>query len=395
MFQFERHYGDAIFVSGTHRLRLRFPTEATVRVTYTEDSAFAERTSAIVIAREDVSFNIAEEQELYRLSTNAIEVLIAKASGALTVADSRGKVLLKEPGRGGKWLTRKKVYRSFFSATQSIATDQSIDGARAAAESFETLFDREAFEAKLEFSFADDEALYGLGSHEEGYGNLRGRYRELYQQNMKAVVPVLISSRGYGVLLDCESLMTFHDDALGSYWWAETVAELDYYIFSGDTLEKLYGQYYALTGQPTMLPKWALGYVQSKERYVNAEELLDVAGEYRRREIPLDCIVLDWKSWPNGSGWGQKSFDPIRFPDPSGMTKALHDMDVRLMASIWPIMTGGCDNQIELQQNGQVLGNQSTYNAFDDEARATYWRQAKRGLFDHGVDAWWCDCTEP
>jgi alpha-D-xyloside xylohydrolase len=175
---------------------------------------------------------------------------------------------------------------------------------------------------------------------------------------MKAVVPVLISSRGYGVLLDCESLMTFHDDALGSYWWAATVADLDYYIFCGSTLEALYEQYYALTGKPAMLPKWALGYIQSKERYVNAEELLDVASEYRRREIPLDCIVLDWKSWPNGSGWGQKSFDSIRFPDPTGMTRALHDMDVRLMVSIWPIMTGGCEDQIELQQNGQMIGNQ-------------------------------------
>ncbi|TAE88611.1 MAG: glycoside hydrolase, partial [Verrucomicrobia bacterium] len=24
-----------------------------------------------------------------------------------------------------------------------------------------------------------------------------------------------------------------------------------------------------------------------------------------------------------------------------------------------------------------------------------YWDQAHRGLFAHGVDAWWCDCTEP
>lgn len=395
MFQLEQHHGDAVFVSGIRRLRLRFPTEATARVTYTEESVFAERESAIVITSEGVRFNTEEQQDFYRLSTNAIRVSISKASGALTVADSHGKVLLREPDRGGKWLTRKKVYRNLFSATRAIATGQSIDGARAAAESFETVFDREAFEAKLEFSFTEDEALFGLGSHEEGYGNLRGRSRELYQQNMKAVVPVLISSRGYGVLLDCESLMTFHDDALGSYWWADTVAELDYYIFCGSTLEALYGQYYALTGMPAMLPKWALGYVQSKERYVNAEELLNVASKYRRREIPLDCIVLDWKSWPNGSGWGQKSFDPVRFPDPSDMARALHNMDVRLMVSIWPIMTGGCENQVELQQKDQMLGNQSTYNAFDHEARATYWQQAKRGLFDHGVDAWWSDCTEP
>ena len=62
------------------------------------------------------------------------------------------------------------------------------------------MFDRDAFEAKLEFVFAENEALFGLGSHEEGYGNLRGKSRELYQQNMKIVVPYLVSTRGYGLL---------------------------------------------------------------------------------------------------------------------------------------------------------------------------------------------------
>ncbi len=65
------------------------------------------------------------------------------------------------------------------------------------------------------------------------------------------------------------------------------------------------------------------------------------------------------------------------------------------MISIWPIMTGGCANQRELVDRGLMLGNNSTYNAFLPEARELYWQQAERGLFDHGVDAWWCDCTEP
>jgi alpha-D-xyloside xylohydrolase len=144
-----------------------------------------------------------------------------------------------------------------------------------------------------------------------------------------------------------------------------------------------------------MLPKWAFGFAQSKERYVNAKELVDVVREYRRRKIPLDLIVLDWKSWPNGAGWGQKNFDPLRFPDPKALTDELHSLGARLMVSIWPIMTGECPNQRELQERGLMLGNQSTYNAFSAEAREVYWRQAQQGLFANGVDAWWCDCTEP
>ncbi len=144
-----------------------------------------------------------------------------------------------------------------------------------------------------------------------------------------------------------------------------------------------------------MLPKWALGYVQSKERYVNADEMVDVVREYRRRRIPLDAIVLDWKSWPNGGGWGQKELDPARFPDAEMLAAELHELGVRWMVSIWPVMTGGCGNQRELLERGFMLGNRSTYNAFLPEARTCYWDQARRGLFDKGVDGWWCDCTEP
>lgn len=86
-----------------------------------------------------------------------------------------------------------------------------------------------AYHAKVEFIFGE-EGLYGFGSHEEGYGNLRGKSRQLYQQNMKACVPSFVSTKGYGFLFDCRSLMTFEDNAYGSYVWMDTVDELDYYF---------------------------------------------------------------------------------------------------------------------------------------------------------------------
>ena len=92
------------------------------------------------------------------------------------------------------------------------------------------VIDRQAYHTKLEFEWADGEALYGLGSHEEGMFNLRGQHQYLYQQNMKSVVPVLVSTHGYGILLDSYSLMTFHDDAFGSYLWSDVDDELDYYF---------------------------------------------------------------------------------------------------------------------------------------------------------------------
>ena len=143
-----------------------------------------------------------------------------------------------------------------------------------------------------------------------------------------------------------------------------------------------------------MLPRWAYGYMQSKERYETAEELVETVAEYRRREVPLDCIILDWKSWV-GDLWGQKTFDPARFPDPAGMTAALHQQDAKLMVSIWPYMRKGGDNYDQMKAAGHLLGNNSNYNSYSPEARDMYWQQTNDGLFSTGVDAWWCDCTEP
>jgi alpha-D-xyloside xylohydrolase len=396
MFLLVSQSNTAIFEHGGKRLRIGFATPSIARITYTEDKPFQETRSSLVVAEESwAEFQFQEDEDCFELRTAALTVCVDKQTSALAYWSASGRLLMQEPQGGGKSLVPKAIYRNIFRKDKAVDFSQNIDGARATAREYDTVLDRNAFEAKLEFLFADDEALFGFGSHEEGYGNLRGKSRQLYQQNMKAVVPFFISTRGYGVLFDCSSLMSFHDDASGSYWSADVVEQLDYYVIHGDRFDVITRGYYQLTGMAPMLPKWAFGYVQSKERYVNAREMLDVVREYRRRRIPLDVIVLDWKSWPNGAGWGQKSFDPIRFPDPEGFTSELHAMNIHLMVSIWPIMTGGCEDQRELLDKGLMLGNQSTYDAFLTEARQRYWQQAQRGLFSKGVDAWWCDCTEP
>lgn len=396
MFLLEDNSNGVVFCSAERRLRIQFFTDSIARITFTAHRRFCDQPSRIVIGTpEKITYEVLEQSEAYILRTAALQIVLDKTTGALSYLTRQGKLLMREPERGGKRLTPRPVSLNVFDRDSEIEQEQSIDGARAIATNYKTVFARDAFEAKLEFVFTDDEALFGLGSHEEGYGNLRGHSRELYQQNLKAVVPHLVSTRGYSVLLDCCSAMTFHDDALGSYWWADCVDELDFYFIQGDSFREILSSYQRLTGRTPLLPRWAFGYVQSKERYVTAAEMLNVVSEYRRRRIPLDVIVLDWKSWPNGAGWGQKSLDPLRFPAPGDFLQHLHAMGARLMVSIWPIMTGGCDDQRELLHRGWMLGNGSTYNAFLPEARKCYWEQAERGLFSHGVDAWWCDCTEP
>jgi len=396
MFNLQVNNGEVILAKNGKKLRIRFITENIVRITFTEGKPFKTTPSPVVVANAVFAgYRLQETNTEFVIATNALKLLVSKHTGAISYCDASGNLLVREPERGGKWLTRKEVYKYVYPSETDVSVSQSIDGVRVRGAEGQRVLDRVAFEAKLEFVFSADEALFGFGSHEEGYGNLRGKSRELYQHNLKAVVPYFVSTKGYGVLIDCGCLMTFHDDAHGSYIWADVVDELDYYFIRGETFDEVTRGYHFLTGSPHMLPKWAFGYIQSKERYVNAREMIEVVREYRRRQVPLDVIVLDWKYWPADGGWGQKSFDPVRFPDPKAFIDELHRLGAKLMISIWPKMTGDCPDRRALLERGLMLGDQSTYNAFNEEARRCYWEQAKRSLFVHGIDAWWCDCTEP
>lgn len=371
-------------------------TPQLIRVRYSLNPEFSARPSLMVSAgpNPDVPFAVQERPGRLLFSTSAVTIAIDRDTTAFTYLDNQGGLLTKEPARGGKTLEPVDVRVSVFDEATTFESREDADGVRVDARNVRQVVDRQAYHTKLEFEWADGEALYGLGSHEEGMFNLRGQHQYLYQQNMKVAIPVFVSTRGYAIFVDSCSLMTFHDDAFGSYLWSDVDDELDYYFVYGPEFDQLVRQIRGLTGQAPMLPKWSFGYIQSKERYVDQAELLEVVRQYRARQLPLDCIVLDWKSWP-GDLWGQKTLDPERFPNPDRLTGELHAQHVALMVSIWPIMRAGGANWRELHQQGFLLGNQANYDAFNPAARACYWQQTNTGLFSHGMDAWWCDCTEP
>src|SRR5690606_17165080 len=118
-----------------------------------------------------------------------------KKSCSFSYYDAEGRLLVKEPDKGGKELTKINVYKSVFNKEQEITVGQSVDGLRTAASADAKVLDRTAYHTRLSFEWAKDEALYGLGSHEEGIMNLRGSHQYLYQQNIKAVVPMLVSTK--------------------------------------------------------------------------------------------------------------------------------------------------------------------------------------------------------
>ncbi|MCU4972279.1 DUF5110 domain-containing protein [Halobacteria archaeon AArc-m2/3/4] len=412
--RYERYHTEPdgpLVETDTGVLKLQVVDAAIVRVVATEDEPAAitapDENSPMIVPQDetaDTEWSVTETAETVSLETDALSVDLEKDTCALTWRDADGDRLVREPPEGGKELHTVDVGEM---AGENAATP------------LETL-DREAYSTKLALEFAEDEAIYGLGQHDDGISNYRGNSQYLYQHNTKVSMPVIASTRGYGILFDSYSLSTFHDDQHGSYFWSECTDALDFYFVYGPELDAVVSGFRQLTGRATMLPKWSYGYVQSKERYETGEELLEIVDEYRDREIPLDCIVQDWQYWPNSTDedpdfeewggpegdwgrWGQKSFEPEQFPDPDALTEDLHERHVNLMISIWPNMLVGEDHE-EMAAAGHLLDDSDLsapdneihyYDVFSEEARELYWEQAEEGLFSHGVDAWWADSTEP
>lgn len=383
----------SIFSDGIFRLRLQAFAPHIIRVTQTSREEFVPASGPMVIQENgDAPLAFAQEGAVFRLSAGGLGCTLNAKTGALQWT-AHGETVMREPEQDGRVLREIDVIKYRFDPDAPLEEVRTVDGVKVKATGT-PYADRKAYQTRLSFVFDRDEDIFGLGQHEEGILNYRGQHQYLYQNNLKIAAPVILSSKGWALLNNCCCAQIFHDDAFGSYISADCAEEMDYFVIFGPEFDQLVGGIRYLTGDAPMLPRWTLGYVQSKERYSDGKELEAVAAEYRRRNIPLDCIVQDWCTWPEGL-WGQKTVDEDRYPDLPGTLGRLHDMDVKVMWSIWPNMTGDGPNRREMAENGFLLGNRSTYNAFIPQARALYWQQCSQQLFPSGVDAWWCDCTEP
>ena len=134
-------------------------------------------------------------------------------------------------------------------------------------------------------------------------------------------------------------------------WWGEMQNGIDYYFIYGDDMDDVISGYRTLTGKAPVMPKWAMGYWQSREKYNTQQEVLSTLAEFRKRGIPIDNIVIDWLHWKEDS-WGSHEFDRARFPDPKGMVDTIHDMNARVMISVWPKFYVTTEHYKEFDKNG-------------------------------------------
>ena len=185
--------------------------------------------------------------------------------------------------------------------------------------------------------------------------------------------------------------------------------QIDYYFVRGNNIDEVIGGYRTLTGKAPIMPKWAMGFWQSRERYKTADELVTAVQEYRKRQIPIDNIVLDWSYWPVDA-WGSHEFDAARFPDPAGMVQKVHDMNAHIMISVWPKFYHTTDHYKEFDSKGWMYQRAvkdsirdwigkgyigSFYDAYNADARKLFWNQMQEHIYSKGFDAWWMDASEP
>jgi alpha-D-xyloside xylohydrolase len=190
--------------------------------------------------------------------------------------------------------------------------------------------------------------------------------------------------------------------------WSEVGDGIDYYFMYGPEIDQVIAGYRRISGQAPMMPRWAFGLWQCRQRYETQQQSLDVLEGFRSRNIPIDNIVQDWFYWQAGQ-WGSHQFDPERFPDPEGWIRTIHDKyHARLMISVWPKFYPNTENAKVLRARGFLYEKDleegekdwlnfvyTYYDAFNPEARKIFWSQMEHELFRKGVDAWWMDATEP
>jgi len=391
--QMSRIKNGVLLKRGEKKIMVEFINPSIVRVRYVPARDFKENNTDVCLPLQQITtkFWVKTTDKQIILKTSRLCLVIERNTCSIRYFDLAGHLLLAENGNQPRVAESVDLNKTIYNDTKA-KVEKTANGDQLSANISDQTKVGEAWKIREQFTWQTGEALYGLGSHQEDYMNLRGTKQFLYEHNLKKSIPVLMSTKGYGLLFDAGCAMIFHDDAEGSYMEMEAVNQLDYYFMYGPEMDQVVHHFRTLTGKVELPPKYVFGYVQSKERYVNQHDIDSVLTRFRTSHIPIDIIVQDWLYWKSGL-WGYKKFDTINYPDPRQMIEDVHKKNAHFMLSIWPNLAA---NEItEMGKSGFILGR-NIYDVFNPAARAMYWNAyVGKQLYSKGVDAWWCDSSEP
>ena len=316
------------------------------------------------------------------------------SGGKLTFYNQHGAVLLEEYVRN-----RKEYKFQPGERPTSFASALDID-----AREFKAILGGD-YTLTVRFESDPEEKIYGMGQYQQPHLNLKLCELELAQRNSQATVPFMVSSKGYGFLWNNPAVGKAVFGKNITTWEAQSTKIMDYWICAGDSPAEIVEQYAAVTGTVPMMPEYGLGFWQSKLRYQTQEELLEVAREYKRRNLPISVIVIDFFHWTNQGDW---KFDPEYWPDPQAMVDELKEMGIELMVSIWPTVDHTSENYEEMMEKGFLIrmdrgqriamdsrGNATHFDATNPGAREYVWNKVKQNYYNYGIRIFWLDEAEP
>jgi alpha-D-xyloside xylohydrolase len=363
-------------------MKVKICMDNMIEVKYTSLPIFLDKPSLVVTNefKPIPRFTITENTGEIVIATADLKVILNRLTNAIRYTDLNGNIILDEDGSQGK--------------TMTAATIAGIS----------------AYNCSTQFNSPAGESLYGLGCHPEDSLsiNYKGRNQEMVIKYMTGAIPVLLSTRGYGLMWDNYSASSFYgaEEANTKFRYvSESGNMVDYYFIYGPGFDRIIASYRSATGAAPMFPKWSFGLFQSQDRYKSQAEVLSVKDKYRDEKIPVDCIVQDWFYWePNVIG--SHVMWPARYPNPKYMVDELHKANIHGMISIWPVFSKGTNTFDQMAYSGgmtDILWDNamthildSYYDAHSNQARQLYWKQAYDSLVGRfGWDAWWVDQCEP
>lgn len=243
--------------------KIVFYSPNTVRVTKKpKDGSFDKKSLVVLNNPSDVDVLTVEYDDFYTVASESLIVKVSKKDLSVQFLRNDSSLVLGEAGK------------PYFSDIQA--------------------FDDKGYTVEQKFVINGDDALYGLGQHQEGFMNYRGKSLLLSQSNVNAINPVLVSNKGYGIFWDNYSLTKFDNQNSDTLTlWSEMGDNGDYYFFCADNIDGAISEYRQLTGKAQNLPLWAFGYWQSKERYKTQQEVVDVANRYQKYgDVGLDVMGI-------------------------------------------------------------------------------------------------------